>query len=128
MCRKFRSASRLTCSGIRSSRRRWCINPAPSTALRLSDGEKTFAYSGDTEWTDALIPIAREADLFVCECYAYAGKLTGHMTWEILQTKLAALAAKRTMLTHMNASMLARVDEARSAGVLIAEDGLELEV
>jgi ribonuclease BN (tRNA processing enzyme) len=31
---------------------------APSTALRLSDGEKTFAYSGDTEWTDALLPIA----------------------------------------------------------------------
>ena len=28
---------------------------APSTALRLSDGDKTFAYSGDTEWTDALV-------------------------------------------------------------------------
>ena len=32
---------------------------APSTALRLSDGERVFAYSGDTEWTDALLPIAR---------------------------------------------------------------------
>jgi ribonuclease BN (tRNA processing enzyme) len=101
---------------------------APSTALRLSDGEKTFAYSGDTEWTDALLPIARGADLFICECYAYAGKLTGHMTWEILQAKLSALAAKRTMLTHMNPSMLAHVDEARRAGVLIAEDGLQLEI
>src|SRR6185503_3467713 len=90
---------------------------APSTALRLSDGSKTFAYSGDTEWTDALLPIAKDADLFICECYAYAGKLTGHMTWEILQTKLAALAAKRTMLTHMNPSMLAKVDEPRRAGV-----------
>jgi ribonuclease BN (tRNA processing enzyme) len=97
---------------------------APSTALRLTDGEKTFAYSGDTEWTDALLPIARGADLFVCECYAYAGKLTGHMTWEILQTKLATLGARRTMLTHMNASMLARADEARRAGVLVAEDGV----
>jgi ribonuclease BN (tRNA processing enzyme) len=101
---------------------------APSTALRLSDGEKTFAYSGDTEWTDALLPVARGADLFICECYAYAGKLTGHMTWEILQAKLSALAAKRTMLTHMNPSMLAHVDEARRAGVLIAEDGLKLEI
>ena len=27
------------------------------------------------------------------------------------------------MITHMNADMLARVDEARAAGVLIAEDG-----
>ena len=101
---------------------------APSTALRLSDGQKTFSYSGDTEWTGALIPIARGADLFVCECYAYAGNLSGHMSWEILQTKLVALAAKRTMLTHMNPSMLARLDEVRRAGVLVAEDGLALDI
>ncbi len=100
---------------------------APSTALRLSDGEKTFAYSGDTEWTDALVPIARDADLFICECYGYAGKLTGHMSWENLQPRLADLGAKQSMLTHMNPTMLARVDEARAAGVLVAEDGLVLE-
>jgi ribonuclease BN (tRNA processing enzyme) len=100
---------------------------APSTALRLSDGEKTFAYSGDTEWTDALLPIARDADLFVCECYAYAGKLTGHLTWEILQTKLSVLRPKRTMLTHMNPTMLAQLDDVRRSGVLLAEDGLQLE-
>jgi ribonuclease BN (tRNA processing enzyme) len=98
----------------------------PSTALRLSDGEKTFAYSGDTEWTDALLPIAREADLFVCECYGFSGKLTGHLTWEILQPRLSDLGARRTMLTHMNPTMLARLDEVRSGGVLLAEDGLEL--
>ena len=98
---------------------------APSTALRLSDGDKTFAYSGDTEWTEALIPIAREADLFMCECYAYAGsKMTGHMSWEILQPKLGELGAKQTMLTHMNPTMLAKLDEVRAAGVLVAEDGL----
>jgi ribonuclease BN (tRNA processing enzyme) len=97
---------------------------APSTALRLSDGEKTFAYSGDTEWTDALLPIARGADLFICECYAYAGKLTGHLTWEVLHAKLSALATKSTMLTHMNPTMLTRLDELRGAGVLLAEDGL----
>lgn len=100
---------------------------APSTALRLSDGEKTFAYSGDTEWTDALLPIARGADLFICECYAYAGKLTGHMSWEILQGRLPDLRAKRIMLTHMNPTVLARLDEIKAAGVLVAEDGLVLE-
>jgi ribonuclease BN (tRNA processing enzyme) len=100
---------------------------APSTALRLSDGEKTFAYSGDTEWTDALLPIAAEADLFVCECYAYAGKMTGHLSWEILKAKIPAFAAKRMMLTHMNPSVLARLDELKGEGVLLAEDGLTLE-
>jgi ribonuclease BN (tRNA processing enzyme) len=101
---------------------------APSTALRLSDGERTFAYSGDTEWTEALLPIARGADLFICECYAYAGKLTGHMSWEILKDRLGDLGAKRTMLTHMNPAMLARRDEARAGGVLLAEDGLSLTI
>jgi ribonuclease BN (tRNA processing enzyme) len=101
---------------------------APSTALRISDGETVFAYSGDTEWTDALLRIAREADLFMCECYAYAGKLTGHMTWEILKTKLADLGARRTMVTHMNPTMLARLDEVRAAGVLVAEDGLLVDI
>ncbi len=67
------------------------------------------------------------ADLFICECYGFAGKLSGHLTWEILQPKLAALAAKRTMLTHMNPTMLARLDEVRAGGVLLAEDGLKLE-
>ncbi len=101
---------------------------APSTALRLSDGERTFAYSGDTEWTDALLPVANAADLFICECYAYAGKLTGHMSWEILRTKISALAAKRLMLTHMNPTMLARLDEIKAAGVLTADDGLVVEI
>ena len=100
---------------------------APSTALRLSDGERTFAYSGDTEWTDALLPIAAEADLFICECYEYAGKITGHMSLEILKDKLPALRAKRVMVTHMNPSVLVRLDEARAAGLLVAEDGKTLE-
>jgi ribonuclease BN (tRNA processing enzyme) len=101
---------------------------APSTALRLSDGEKIFAYSGDTEWTDALVPIAAGADLFICECYGYAGKIAGHITWEILKSRLADLGAKRTMVTHMNPSVLERLDELKAAGVLIAADGLRLEV
>lgn len=99
---------------------------APSTALRIGDGGKVFVYSGDTEWTDALLPIARGADLFICECYAYAGKLTGHMTWEILKARLADFGAKQVMATHMNPSVLSRLDEIKAAGMLVAEDGLIL--
>jgi ribonuclease BN (tRNA processing enzyme) len=100
---------------------------APSTALRLSDGEKVFAYSGDTEWTDALLPIAAQADLFICECYAFAGRLTGHLTWEILKARLGDLHAQRIMLTHMNPTMLARLDEVMDDGVMLAADGLVVE-
>ena len=102
---------------------------APSTGLRIGDGENTFAYSGDTEWTDALIGIARDADLFICECYAFAGsKMTGHMSWEILKARLGELRAKRIMITHMNDTMLAKTGEAMAAGILVAEDGLALAI
>jgi ribonuclease BN (tRNA processing enzyme) len=100
---------------------------APSTAVRVSDGERTFAYSGDTQWTDALIPIADGADLFIVECYAHSGDPPGHLTWTVLRPRLKELRAKRIMLTHMNPTMLERLDEARAAGVLIAEDGAILE-
>jgi ribonuclease BN (tRNA processing enzyme) len=101
---------------------------APSTALRLSDGEKLFGYSGDTEWVEALVSVADGADLFICECYGYSGYLTGHMTWEVLKPRLPDLRARRIMVTHMNPTMLARLDEVRAAGVMLAEDGLALDV
>lgn len=97
---------------------------APSTALRLSDGRQTFAYSGDTEWAEALLPIAQGADLFICECYNYSGKLTGHIGWETLKENLPRLKARQVMVTHMNPTVLARTDELRQAGLLVAEDGL----
>ena len=101
---------------------------APSTALRLTDGRKTLAYSGDTQWTDALLPIAAGADLFIVECYDYERDLTGHMNWKTIQQRLKDFAAKRVMITHMNPTMLARIADAKAAGVLVAEDGLVLDL
>jgi ribonuclease BN (tRNA processing enzyme) len=101
---------------------------APSTAVRLTQGGKTLSYSGDTEWTDALIPIADGADLFIIECYDYARDLTGHMSFTTLKQKRAALRAKKIMITHMNPTMLARREEAREEGFLVADDGLAVEI
>jgi ribonuclease BN (tRNA processing enzyme) len=101
---------------------------APSTALRVSDGDKTFSYSGDTQWTEALLPIARGADLFVAECYDYDRELTGHLNWATIKRRLKDFGARRVMLTHMNPTMLAKIDEAKAAGVLVAEDGLTLDL
>ena len=101
---------------------------APSTALRLSDGDATLAYSGDTEWTDALLPIAHGARLLIIECSGYAGRIPYHLTWEILKPRLPQLRAQRIMLTHMNPAALAHLDEIRAAGVLIAADGDVVEV
>jgi len=101
---------------------------APSTALRLTVEGKVLAYSGDTEWTDALIAIAAAADLFIVECYEHSRDVTGHLSFARLKDKRAVLTARRIMLTHMNPTMLARTAEAAAEGFLIAADGLVLEV
>jgi ribonuclease BN (tRNA processing enzyme) len=101
---------------------------APSTAVRLTQDGRVLSYSGDTEWTDALIAIADGADLFVIECYDYSRELTGHMNFATLKRKRAELRAKRIMLTHMNPTMLARLDEARAEGLMVADDGLVVEI
>jgi ribonuclease BN (tRNA processing enzyme) len=101
---------------------------APSTALRVTDGKKTLAYSGDTQWTDALLPVAAGADLFIVECYDFERELSGHMNWQTLKERLGDFNAQRVMVTHMNPSMLARLDAVRQSGVLIAEDGLALDL
>jgi len=101
---------------------------APSTAVRLERGGRVLGYSGDTEWTDALVPIADGADLFILECYDYARDLSGHMSFARLKQNHASLRARRIMLTHMNPTMLARCEEALAAGFLVAEDGLAIEV
>jgi ribonuclease BN (tRNA processing enzyme) len=100
---------------------------APSTALRICDGEKVFAYSGDTEWVETLVPIADGADLFIIECYNYSGHPSGHLTWQILKPRLKELRARRIMLTHMSPTMLGRLDEMRAEGLLIAQDGAVIE-
>jgi ribonuclease BN (tRNA processing enzyme) len=101
---------------------------APSTAVRLTRAGKTVSYSGDTEWTDALVGIADGVDLFVIECYDYSRDVPGHMNFARLRQNRERLRARRILLTHMNPTMLARVEEARGEGLLVAEDGLVLEV
>ncbi len=97
---------------------------APSTGVRIFAGGRTLAYSGDTEWTDALIPLAAGADCFVMECYDYDRELSGHMNFLKLKEKRPQIDAKRVIITHMNPTMLARIDEAKAAGFLVAHDGL----
>lgn len=83
---------------------------APPLALRLQSEGKVLAYSGDTEWTDALLQAAHGADLFVCEAYSYDQPVKNHMAYRTVEAKLADIAAKAIVLTHMGAAMLGRSD------------------
>ena len=100
---------------------------APSFALRLSWQRRVVAFSGDTEWTDALIEVARDADLFISECYGYEAKAPYHLNFKILRARREELQVKRLLLTHLSGDMLARAADLDS-DVEVAEDGMLIEL
>lgn len=51
-------------------------NPGgPFFAYRLEAEGRSIAYTGDTEWTDELTPVAANSDLFVAEAYFFDKKV-----------------------------------------------------
>jgi ribonuclease BN (tRNA processing enzyme) len=96
---------------------------APCFALRIECDGKIVTYSGDTEWTERLMPAAHGADLFICECSSYERPLKGHLDYVSLSPRLDRIGAKRVILTHMNPDMLARrpvlAHETASDGLII---------
>jgi ribonuclease BN (tRNA processing enzyme) len=79
----------------------------PCQGYRLAADGKVFAFSGDTAWTGALIPLSAGADALLVECYTWNTKLANHLDYETLAENRARLSAARIVLTHMGASMLA---------------------
>ena len=62
----------------------------PCLGYRCEAEGKTVAYSGDTQWTDTVIDIGRNADLFICEAYTRDKPITTHMALSALEKHLAA--------------------------------------
>lgn len=101
---------------------------APPYALRLECAGKVLSFSGDTMWVDNLVPAADGADLFIAECFSFDELPGYHMNWQVITRNLPSLNAKRVMLTHMNTGMLARAGEIDDPRVIVAEDGLSLDI
>jgi ribonuclease BN (tRNA processing enzyme) len=97
----------------------------PCLGLRVEAEGKIIAYSGDTEWTDALIALGREADLFICEAYMRDKPVKSHMVLAALERRLGQIRPKRLILTHMSNDMLARRAELPFE---TAEDGMIAEI
>ncbi len=70
------------------------------------------AYSGDTAWTDELIELATDADLFVAEAYFFDRQVPFHLDYATVLAHRDRLTCARVVLTHMSPDMLACQDEA----------------
>jgi ribonuclease BN (tRNA processing enzyme) len=82
---------------------------APAYAVRVDYRGKIIAYSGDTEWTDALVDAADGADVFVCEAYFFEKKVKYHLDYQTLLAHRSRLRCRRLILAHMSQDMLDRL-------------------
>lgn len=97
----------------------------PFLAYRIETEGRVIAYTADTEWTEALIPLGREADLFVSEAYFYDRPVKNHLSLKTLEAHLGEIKPKRLILTHMGEDMLGRLDALAHE---TASDGMVVEV
>jgi ribonuclease BN (tRNA processing enzyme) len=97
----------------------------PCLGFRFETEGKVLAFSGDTEWTGAVIDIGYEADLFICEAYTRDKPIATHMALSSLEQHLDEIRPKRLILTHMSNDMLAQRAELPFE---TAEDGMIVKV
>jgi ribonuclease BN (tRNA processing enzyme) len=97
----------------------------PFLAYRIEAEGRVITYSADTEWTDALIPAARGADLFIAEAYYYDKIVKNHLSLKTLEAHLPEINAKKLVLTHMSDDMLGRLGELPYTA---AHDGMIVEL
>ena len=95
---------------------------APAHGLRLEAHGRVLAFSGDTAWTEALIPLAEDADLFLCECHSYRSGTPRHLSHERLVAEQSRLRARRMLLTHLGPEMIA----ARDRAFEVASEGMRI--
>jgi ribonuclease BN (tRNA processing enzyme) len=97
----------------------------PFLGYRVEAAGRVIAYSADTEWTDTLIPLARNADLFIAEAYSYDKPVKNHLSLAALEAHLDAIQPKRLVLTHMGEDMLSRID---TLPHIAAHDGMSIDL
>ena len=96
----------------------------PFHSYRIEAEGRTLAYTGDTEWSDALIDVGRDADLFIAEAYTFGREVRNHLGYDRLAIELPRIGARQVVLTHLGETMLAHAD---AVPYTIAHDGLMVE-
>jgi ribonuclease BN (tRNA processing enzyme) len=80
------------------------VHPDPCLSMRIQKDDRIVVYIADTEWSDNLIAIARDADLLLCESSLYdefLGKIPGHLTAGQAGAIAAAAGVKHLVLNHL---------------------------
>jgi ribonuclease BN (tRNA processing enzyme) len=97
-----------------------------SLALRVTAGGKSVAFSGDSGWTEEMVPFVAGANLFLCECtYFESSQLDFHMNYPQLDANRSRFDVGRMVLTHIGREVL---DRDREVKLEMAHDGMHIKV
>lgn len=93
--------------------------------VRITQADKSFAYSGDTGPCDSLTNLASEADLFLCEAGAES-QSEYHLTPQQARDTAIAAEARALILTHIpDGSAGLHCPPSDSMSIGLAKPGLE---
>lgn len=101
---------------------------APSHLMRISIEGRVIAFTGDTEWVDDIVACQDKADVFICECQTFRTPIRYHMNWGVLESNAPQFTAKRVLVTHMGAEMLAQAPVVIRPPLVAAYDGMVVEL
>jgi ribonuclease BN (tRNA processing enzyme) len=79
-------------------------HPVDTYGIRIEHGGRSLTYSGDTGATEALVDLARDTDLFLCEAAFTAGKediADLHLNGREAGEHATRAGAQRLVLTHI---------------------------
>jgi ribonuclease BN (tRNA processing enzyme) len=104
------------------------VSHNPLTApmgLRIATEGATIGYSGDAAWSEALVEIARGADLFVCAVWSFDTMDPTFIDLATLLRQRDRLECSRIVLTHFGPEVLERLAE---VPLDTASEGLTIEL
>jgi ribonuclease BN (tRNA processing enzyme) len=105
-----------------------------SIAYRLDADGGAFVYTGDTEYSESVVELARDAHTLLIECsFPDDAPVQGHLTPSGVARIASESGVGRVVLTHLypaldGASLPSEVGRGYDGEIIVAEDGLEFSV
>ena len=108
------------------------VDELVSICYKVKANKKIFGYSGDTGYSEKLIPFFKDADVLVLECTTLnEQKVKGHLIPKECAEIARKANAKKLVLTHLDLD-LERVKEQCSENfcgeIIVAKDLMQVEV
>ncbi|HET7478302.1 MAG TPA: MBL fold metallo-hydrolase [Rubrobacteraceae bacterium] len=105
-----------------------------SISYRLDGDDGTFVYTGDTEYAESVVELARGADTLLIECsFPDESPVPGHLTPSAVARIASEAGVQRVVLTHIypaadELDLAAEVSHGYGGEVILAEDGFRFNV